>query len=204
MDEKLTGQPLTGNATTDRIIESARLCFERYGIQKTTIEDIASTAGVSRPTVYKHFPGKPQIVDHISLAEMSKVHQALRQRMTRQSSFADTVTEALLISVQAAHDNPYVRRFVQELELSSRSHAPSSPFQVGARARWTPLLDRARAAGELADDVTVDQIVSWLSLSQMMLLATIEQLGIDEAGLRHFIRRFVVEPLLAGRGKDAA
>lgn len=72
--------------TAARIVESARACFERYGIQKTTIEDIAKAAGVSRPTVYKHFPGKMEIVDHISMLELDKVQQALRERLTRRAA----------------------------------------------------------------------------------------------------------------------
>lgn len=191
----------TPHATAERIVQGARACFARYGIQKTTIEDIASAAGVSRPTVYKHFPGKQHIIDHISLTEMARVHADLRTRMTRKSSFADTITEAILLSVQAAHANPYVRRFVQDPELASRSHIPSSPFQIGARERWSALLARAEASGELATDIGTEEIVAWLSLSQMMLLTTIEQLGTDEERMRRFIRRFVVEPLLAARGQ---
>lgn len=183
----------------ERIIEGARTCFERYGIQKTTIEDIAKAAGVSRPTVYKHFPSKHQIVEQISLAEMAKVHETMRARMTRQSSFADTVTEAVLLSVEAGSENPYVSRFVQDVELSSQAQEPSSLFQVEARARWMHVLERARASGELAADIDMDQVVAWLSLSQMALLTTRGRLGIGDGDLRHFIRRFVVEPLLHTR-----
>ncbi|MBA2933770.1 TetR/AcrR family transcriptional regulator [Sphingomonas sp. CGMCC 1.13654] len=196
--DRSTAEP---GSTEDAILAAARRCFARYGIRKSAVEDIAGEAGLSRTTIYKHFSGKQEIVDRISLAEMDKVHEALRARMRPQTSFADTVTEAVLVSVQVANENPYARRFVQELELSARSHAPSSPFQIGARERWHSLLTRAAGSGELASDIDFDRIVSWLSLSQMMLLATIEQLGIDEAQLRQFIRRFVVEPLLATRGQ---
>lgn len=192
------------NPTAQKIVRGARKCFKQYGLQKTTIEDIATAAGVSRPTVYKHFASKQEIVDFISLTEMTKVHEEFRAKMIRHDSFAETVTEAILISVRVAHDNFYVRRFVQELEMSSRAQNTSSPFQVGARARWASLLTKARETGELATDISTDQIVSWLSLTQMMLLGTYEQLGVNEEQARHFIRRFIVEPLLEGRGKPAA
>ncbi|WP_176594126.1 TetR/AcrR family transcriptional regulator [Sphingobium sp. EM0848] len=191
------------NPTAQKIVRGARKCFKQYGLQKTTIEDIAVAAGVSRPTVYKHFTSKQEIVDYISLSEMAKVHDEFRTRMARHDSFAETVTEAILISVQVAHENFYVRRFVQELEMSSRSQNTSSPFQVGARARWASLLAKAKQSGELATDVSTDQVVSWLSLTQMMLLGTYDQLGVNEEQARHFIRRFIVEPLLAGRGQPA-
>ena len=46
--------PRIADPMDERIIRAAYLCFDRYGVRKTTIEDIAKTAGVSRPTVYKH------------------------------------------------------------------------------------------------------------------------------------------------------
>jgi AcrR family transcriptional regulator len=40
-----------------RILEATYACVARWGISKTTIEDAAREAGMSRATVYRHFPG---------------------------------------------------------------------------------------------------------------------------------------------------
>lgn len=40
-----------------RIIDAARDCCSRYGWAKTTLDDIARTAGTSRATLYRAFPG---------------------------------------------------------------------------------------------------------------------------------------------------
>lgn len=40
-----------------RILESTYACVARFGLSKTTVEDAARAAGVSRATVYRHFPG---------------------------------------------------------------------------------------------------------------------------------------------------
>ncbi len=40
-----------------RILEATYACIARWGISKTTIEDAAREAGMSRATVYRHFPG---------------------------------------------------------------------------------------------------------------------------------------------------
>ena len=185
----------------ERIVAAARTCFERYGIQKTTIEDIAKAARVSRPTVYKHFPGKLEIVDHISMIELDRIQAALRGRLTRHSDFAERMTEVVLVSVMVASENLYVRRFVEAMGEAAHSYAPSSPYQKLARARWHALLERARASGELAPDLDLDEVVSWLSLNQIILLATIDEMEGGEGYLRRMVRRFVVEPLLANRGK---
>ena len=36
------------------LLDATERCFERYGIAKTTIDDIADEAGVSRGTVYRY------------------------------------------------------------------------------------------------------------------------------------------------------
>ena len=41
----------------ERILEATYACVARWGISKTTIEDAAREAGMSRATVYRHFPG---------------------------------------------------------------------------------------------------------------------------------------------------
>ena len=180
-----------------RIVEGARRCFERYGIQKTTMEDIAKEAGVSRPTVYKFFGGKMEIVNYIGFGELDKIQEVVRARVNRDLHFADITTEAILASVQVANGNPYIRRFVEDLEVTALSQLPSSPYQQQARHRWESVMRRAQASGELAADLDVGDVVSWLSRNQVTLLRVLDQFGGDEKRLRYWVRRFVVEPLLA-------
>jgi AcrR family transcriptional regulator len=190
--------------TGAKIVDGARRCFERYGIEKTTIEDIARAAGVSRPTVYKFFGGKMDIVDYIGFAELDKIQEVVRARVKHHSNFADMTTEAVVASVQVANGNPYIRRFVEDLEVSAQSQLPTSPYQEQARRRWESVMRRAQASGELAADLDPADVVSWLSRNQVMLLRVLDQFDGDEAKLRHMVRRFVVEPLLANRSSPSS
>jgi AcrR family transcriptional regulator len=40
----------------DRILDAAASCVLAYGVDRVTLAEIARRAGVSRPTVYRHFP----------------------------------------------------------------------------------------------------------------------------------------------------
>lgn len=44
------------------IAEAAIALFESKGFQQTRMEDIASSSGVSVPTVFKYFPSKQAIL----------------------------------------------------------------------------------------------------------------------------------------------
>lgn len=40
-----------------RVLEATARCAMKYSLQRTTVEDISRESGVSRATVYRHFPG---------------------------------------------------------------------------------------------------------------------------------------------------
>jgi AcrR family transcriptional regulator len=49
-----------------RILEATYACVARWGLSKTTVEDAAREAGLSRATVYRYFPGgRDELVDAV-------------------------------------------------------------------------------------------------------------------------------------------
>jgi len=48
---------MAGQEVRTRILEGAYACVARSGLAKTTVEGAAREAGLSRATVYRHFPG---------------------------------------------------------------------------------------------------------------------------------------------------
>jgi AcrR family transcriptional regulator len=52
--------------TRERILEATYACVARWGLSKTTVEDAAREAGLSRATVYRYFPGgRDELVDAV-------------------------------------------------------------------------------------------------------------------------------------------
>lgn len=181
--------------TEEAILSAAYSCFERYGIRKTTIDDIAQEAGVSRATMYRYFASKEQVLDKLSSVETAKVNAELRQRFVAQDNIEDALVECLFLATRIAAENPYVQALM-DFDVPSRSADPtSSPYQV-SHQMWGSLLRDALANGELADDRTLEDYVSWLMLSIALLLIKVQQIKIDDQNLRNFIRRFLVEPML--------
>jgi AcrR family transcriptional regulator len=49
-----------------RILEATYACVARWGLSKTTVDDAAREAGLSRATVYRYFPGgREELVDAV-------------------------------------------------------------------------------------------------------------------------------------------
>src|SRR3546814_2891267 len=54
----------------DKIIDATVKCFERYGIQKTSMDDIAKIAKISRPTIYRYFPSRHHLAVEVLVREI--------------------------------------------------------------------------------------------------------------------------------------
>ena len=186
------------NSTQERILRAAYDCFEQYGIAKTTIENIASRAKVSRPTVYKYYPSKDAILDEISVRETWRVNSEVRRRLVRSDDFAEFLADTLLLVIRLANENIYIRRMVESIEFQESVISPSSLMQQLQRTWWTNLFEQARARGEIAADLEIDEIIYWLARAQAMLMLQVASPQIDDDEKRRFIRRFIVQPLLAG------
>ena len=186
------------NSTQERILRAAYDCFEQYGIGKTTIENIASRAKVSRPTVYKYYPSKEAILDEISVRETWRVNSEVRRRLVRSDDFAEFLADTLLLVIRLANENVYIRRMVESIEFQESVISPSSLMQQLQRTWWTNLFEQARVRGEIATDLEIDEMIYWLARAQAMLMLQVASPQIDDTEKRRFIRRFIVQPLLAG------
>src|SRR3954463_10536563 len=80
----------------ERVLAAAGRCIERYGINKTTIDDIAREAGMSRPSVYRHFADR----DDLLVALIAQRSRALREQahrfIGRHNSLPEQIVEGLL------------------------------------------------------------------------------------------------------------
>jgi AcrR family transcriptional regulator len=73
-------QPL--DPTRERILDATSLAIAQYGVRKVNLSEIATLAGVSRPTLYKHFASKEELLlavaDHEKDRFASDIAAALR------------------------------------------------------------------------------------------------------------------------------
>ena len=183
-------------STEAQIVDAACACFERYGIRKTTIDDVAREAGVSRATMYRYFLNKEDLIERISVLEAEKVNTELRRQLKKNLSIEDTLVECLFLATRIAHDNTHIRAISEFFATASQSADPDSAAHHANRALWGSLLESAVQRGELASDLSIDEIASWLVLSQALLLIKVESVSTSDTKLRAFIRRFIVPPLL--------
>jgi len=61
MSTAVKSQAQPPNPKQDRVLNAAQGCFFRYGFRKTTMEEIAVAAGISRPALYLMYKSKEAV-----------------------------------------------------------------------------------------------------------------------------------------------
>lgn len=87
----MTTKPTREDETREAILNTARDLLRRYGLRKTTMEDIATAMGKRKSFLYYYFPGKPEVVAAIVEKEYQEIIQAIRAAVGEQDNPADRV-----------------------------------------------------------------------------------------------------------------
>ena len=119
------GQAASANPRSDpaqtrqAILGAARQRFLHYGYRKTTIDEIASDAGVGKGTVYLYFGGKEEIL----LTLVHEIKRGITERMRALAADptppAQRLTEMVVARITAVYDayteNPHGSELVDEM-----------------------------------------------------------------------------------------
>jgi AcrR family transcriptional regulator len=100
-DARARTGPAEAATPAARVLDGTVRCVARWGLAKTTLDDIAREAGVSRATVYRSFPGgKDNVVRAAAAAEVRAFLDGLEERLrsATRASAGGTVLEDLLVA----------------------------------------------------------------------------------------------------------
>ncbi|WP_241519228.1 TetR/AcrR family transcriptional regulator [Mycobacterium paraense] len=66
----------------DRILDAAQRLVFRAGARRLSLSDVAARAGVSRPTLYRYFASKEELIDALGKRERRRFNAAMDQAMS--------------------------------------------------------------------------------------------------------------------------
>jgi AcrR family transcriptional regulator len=93
----------------DRLVVATLTCIGRWGLAKTTIDDVARQAQCSRATVYRVFPGgKDTLVAAVARAEVARVGRAILRSIDDSNCLGDALTAALVEAAREILGHPSV------------------------------------------------------------------------------------------------
>jgi AcrR family transcriptional regulator len=190
---------LPPEARRERIVQAAATCFERWGVARTRMEDIAREAQVPRPVLYRYVASKEELQLAVMVRHIDRRADELHGRLLRRGSSRRLILRALLAGLtEPAGDAVSDSVLGMEVVHETARLVATSPAIAGAMRRyWEPYLRHAEARGELRPGVDIDDAIRWLTMVVFQLLALPEVAPPPER-LEAALGTFVVDAIVSG------
>lgn len=192
--------------TTARVLDAAYEQFCRMGIRRSTMEDVARRAGVSRITVYRRFTTKDALVEHVVRREFRWYFDRFRTDIEHAASAADRVELGFASALRAIRGNPLIGGLMEaEPDLLVPSMINDGGRTLATVRRFLAgQLRQEQATGHVAAAVDVDLVAEMMvRVSASFLVIPSELVDIDDdEQVRAVARRFLVPMLESPASAD--
>jgi AcrR family transcriptional regulator len=164
---KATGERAAGRKRRHaRILDAAEQLFAAHGFAKTTVDEIAASAGVSKGLVYDHYVSKEALLAAVWDRLVDAWTAEVRKTKFPDGSIADAIGEVLRVSLEYVNANPLLRRIIalDPGALTPNGRADQHEFGRRYRANFESVLARGVRRGELRKELDVAHTaeVIWL------------------------------------------
>lgn len=183
------------NGVEERVLDAAKRCCERWGVEKVGIDDIAVASGVSRATIYRLFPGgKDVLFEALRVRELEEFFSVLLQRVEGADGIEDLLVRTVVGATRALRADDHLA-----LMLASEPGVTLTQLTVEGMPRIIrfataflvplaePYLGRRRSRA-------VIDVLARLTISYFLAPSDTVDLG-DEVSARAFLTPFL-QPIL--------
>lgn len=135
----------------DALIAAAHDCFRDSGYL-VPLEDIAHRAGVGRGTLYRNFPDRLALAIAVFEREIAR----LESEVLPDAAPADLVERRMVLAAR-----PYALAFrLADMKREPDARARFAHLEARAIEMWRPLVEGAKEAGVLREDVSIGQVMT--------------------------------------------
>ncbi len=148
----------------DQILEAALLCFAQFGIQRTSIQDVARMARVARGTVYRYFEDRKMLVEAAIRLGGQKYYQTVAAAMAGKGTLAGQLGAMAEAQATILLDHRTRNRLMAD-DAEFMSYMLSDADSVVRRSTefLVPYVREAQKRGEVARGVDVLAASEWLA-----------------------------------------
>jgi AcrR family transcriptional regulator len=183
----------------DGVCAGAYECVARFGLAKTTVDDVARASGVSRATIYRMFPGgRDQLLRETVGWEMTRFFASLAVAVADADDLETRLERGLAFAHQAVVEHAVLQKI---LTTEPDALLPLMTIEqhrvLGYIVEYLrPLLVAERDAGRLRPDVDLDLAADYVARMLLSLIGTPGRWDLtDPAEVQHLVRGELLGPL---------
>ncbi|HVW34540.1 MAG TPA: helix-turn-helix domain-containing protein [Acidimicrobiia bacterium] len=182
----------------ERIVAAAVRCFERWGIERTRMQDIAAEAGMLRPHLYRHFPSKEALIVEVVLREIRLISARLARGLRLRGPVHQAVLSGLLSVVEESRDDEYVKLLLRSdvMGTTARIVAQADSVVEALAECFRPVFEYAERHGALREGLDWAETGRWLTFQLFAYTALPELVGSPDE-IRRQLETFVLPALLS-------
>ncbi len=120
-----------------KILLAAVKVFDKYGLRKTTMRDIAESAGMSKSSLYYYFKSKKDILSSVvkqeSLTLTRKLHHAIQQDISPQQKLREyVVTRMHLLFELSVYYASLSEAYLEQYSFIEQEREAFTAFEIDA------------------------------------------------------------------------
>lgn len=183
-----------------QILSAAETAIGRFGVAKTTIDDVAKEAGVSRPTIYRYFRDRDTLMTAMIEARSRRLFDDTREYVADRKTFAEQAVDGLLYLVDKGRRDPAIHLIVNPDQVN-RATALVGSSSLAARLTsemWTPLIVAARERGEIREGLTDAEICNWITVVELILVGRMDFGDPESPDNRRLLTNLLLPGIVSG------
>jgi AcrR family transcriptional regulator len=137
------------------------------------MDDIAKEAGIGRTGLYRLGLNRSQLTEAAIMARFTEIGDSLRSLMERDLPFAQLLVDGSVATIDRARNDPELRHLLsttKAVELTRLLVGPNPIMHDLALGVLRPAFRRARANGEMREDVSDDRATDWIRGIYLMFI----------------------------------
>lgn len=99
------------------IVEAAKKLMQQFGLNKTTMEDIAKATGKGKSTLYYYFKSKEEIFDAVINQEMDEFFHTVKSAVDNQKDATQKLKTYIITKIESLKTKVNLYRFAIETDL---------------------------------------------------------------------------------------
>ncbi len=158
----------------ERIKSATVACIRRFGARRTSMDDIAEAAQVSRRTLYYVFKSRRDLMIDILYDRIERIAIKVEKAIDECSNFADAIVRSSIMTIGLVTSDKIYQSLYDEdssFHILSNKDSASDRFDQVTLTIFANAIAMGRSEGTIREALSDHEIADWIQSFHYLLIA---------------------------------